>query len=277
MILLIFLFSSLFSQDFENGIINVQYEQKSVQTAMFLSALLPGVGQFYASPRSVTAYIFPLIEIGLWYGYFNYTGQGDDKKKEYIEFADENYNRANQTQCQIDLQETMNNPFYDDHFHLDNTNTQHFYEDIGKYEHYIFGWNDWYDIYAIYENGDFGPEWLYQDYNGFDKWTGNDPINEDGGDYEENQQLYDQNQGIYSSLRAEYIKMRQKAEDYYSTANTISFGIVANHILASLDALRVTRRYNLEYITDNNNFKIKFAPVFVNNEIAPAIMVSKGF
>jgi len=276
MIMIVCLFSALVSQEIESGIINVQYEQKSVKTAMFLSALLPGAGQFYTDSKSITAYIFPLIEIGLWYGYFSYSKQGNDKEEEYMDFADQYYNREHQNQVQLDLQQSIPNPFYDDHFHLDPTNSQHYYEDIGKYEHYIFGWNDWYDIYAVDDDGVFGPAWITQNFGDFPKWVGNDPLNEEAADYQENQQLYDQNQGIYSTLRADYINMRQEAEDFFSTANTISFGIVANHILASLDALRVTRRHNLEYIS-NNNIKIKLAPVFVNNELAPALLVSKGF
>lgn len=40
-------------------------------------------------------------------------------------------------------------------FHLDETNTDHFYEDIRKYGHYVFGWVDWYFKYATDSAGNF--------------------------------------------------------------------------------------------------------------------------
>ncbi|MBN2460327.1 MAG: hypothetical protein JXB60_01870, partial [Candidatus Cloacimonetes bacterium] len=164
-------------------------------------------------------------------------------------------------------------------FHLDNDNSQHFYEDIGKYEQYIFGWADWYDIYAIDEDSNFGPDWLFETGDNSEpdwRWVGNAVTNPESEYYLGNESLYNQNQGIYSGFRAEYIAMRQDAEDYFNTANMLGFGIVFNHILASLDALRVTRKYNLEYISQNN-LRIKFTPVFINNELSAGVMISKDF
>ena len=54
-----------------------------------------------------------------------------------------------------------NSSFYDEHFRLDDTNTQHFYEDIGKYPRYVFGWTDWFQIYSKNNNGEIvSPDWI---------------------------------------------------------------------------------------------------------------------
>jgi len=270
---------NIFGEDeFDTDLIKVKYDQKSVQKAMLLSAIFPGAGQFYANKKSITTYIFPVIEIGLWVGYFSYNKKGNDKEEDYKEYADTYYSREHQIECQTDLQNSTYNPFYEDHFHLDDTNTQHYYEDIGKYDRYIFGWTDWYNIYALDGEGEFGPNWIFENNDDGNpwKWVGNEPVNPEYDLYQQNQNDYYSNQGLYSYYRSEYIKMRQDAEDFHNTANLLSFGIVANHILGALDALRVTKKYNLEYISDNN-LKIKFAPIFVDNELSPAIFVSQGF
>lgn len=267
--------AQLIEEELTNDLVNVQYDQKSAQKAMLLSAIFPGAGQFYADRSSITTYIFPVIEIGLWVGYFSFTKKGDDKEDEYLKYADDHYSRTQQTEVQEDLIETSNNPFYDNHFHLDDNNSQHYYEDIGKYPHYIFGWDDWYNIYAINDQGEFGPDWILTEGDN-EVWIGNNPVNVSDPLYLQYQELYDNQTGIYSHYRAEYIEMRQDAEDYYNNANLIGFGILLNHALSSLDALRVTRKYNREYISQND-FKVKLAPVLVNNSISPGLFVSKGF
>ncbi|MCK4653362.1 MAG: hypothetical protein KAU01_02835, partial [Candidatus Cloacimonetes bacterium] len=67
------------------------------------------------------------------------------------------------------------------------------------------------------------------------------------------------------------------AEDFYDSARYCSFALVANHILSAIDAVRLTRRHNLEYISNVTKLQIKFSPVLINNEIAPGLFVSKKF
>ena len=77
-------------------------------------------------------------------------------------------------------------------------------------------------------------------------------------------------------MRAEYIQMRKDAEDNYDKADLFSFGIVANHILSVIDAIRVTHNRNLAALS-KNEFQIQFTPLYVQNEIAPAILLQKRF
>jgi hypothetical protein len=280
MITLILVICSIaFAQELNNDIIQVNYEKKSLAKAMILSSLFPGAGQFYANKRSITTYIFPIIEIGLLAGYFINYNNGLDKEDDYQIFANDHYNREHQYYAENDLinDPANNSNFYNDHFRLDDTNTQHFYEDIGKYNKYVFGWDDWFDIFAINGEGNtVSPEWLWEETaEGKNLWIGNNVTNP-SSTYLPNSN-YSDPYTIYSGFRADYIEMRQDAESSYDKAELFSFGIVANHILAAIDAVRLTKKYNLEYLSNTSQLEIKIAPIFVNNNISPALMISKRF
>jgi len=316
-IIFLFVLTSFFvlvaAQEIRNDIIQVNYEKKSVAKAMILSSLFPGAGQFYANRRSITTYIFPIIEIGLWVGYFHYYNQGQDKETEYEKWANQEplndvgylgdcpyinpdtnqpyymdgdpiyrYGRERHDFAVNDFQYILNiNPSFNNHFRLDDTNTQHFYEDIGKYDKYIFGWFDWFNIYATDENGNWTNDinWHTEtNINGFEDWIGmEDPANPESDYYVGNESLYEEESGLYSGMRAEYIEMRKKARDYYGSAEIISFGLIFNHILSAIDAARITRRYNIEYITTTSKLQIHLAPVVVSNELSPALFLTKRF
>ncbi|MDP8202836.1 MAG: hypothetical protein P9M11_11955 [Candidatus Tenebribacter burtonii] len=273
--LILIICSAAIAQEIDNDIIQINYEKKSLAKAMLLSSLFPGAGQFYANRRSITTYIFPLIEIGLIAGYFINYNQGLDKEADYQNFADPLYNRDHQHDAENDII-PHNTSYYEDHFRLDDENTQHFYEDIGKYDKYIFGWIDWFDIYARGEDGEFtSPNWNWDDTT--NKITGVDTLNADSEYYIGNELAYDSKNGIYSGYRAEYIVMRKDAESSYDKAEKFSFGIVANHIFAAIDAVRLTKKYNRGYLSNTSKLEIKFAPVFVNNNFSPALMLTKRF
>jgi hypothetical protein len=295
-ILVLLVFAAGFAQEITNDIFQVEYKQKNAAKAMLFSAIVPGVGQFYANSQSITAYIFPILEFGLWYGYFYYQNEGDDITKQYEDFADQHYSREHQLMAQRSL---ITNPmtytdFYapddfdpDDpndygeggHFRLDHENTQHFYEDIGKYNKYIFGWQDWTDIYATIENTNTwtGPQWIIeQNEYGQGLWVGNSPINEDSDYYLGSEYLYDNALGIYSGMRENYINMRIDAEDNFDKKRSCSFGILINHLLATIDAVRVTRKYNIEHLAQKK-IDLKFSPQFADGDVSPSLMLSYRF
>ena len=105
-------------------------------------------------------------------------------------------------------------------------------------------------------------------------WIGNDATNPDSEYYDSN---YSDPYTIYSGFRADYIQMRRDAEDSYDKAEYFSFGLVANHILAAIDAVRLTRIHNREYLSNTSKVEINFAPIFVNNSFSPALMITKRF
>ena len=296
----------------DDDIFDVKFEQKSAKKAMLLSTLFPGAGQFYANPKSITTYLFPILEIGLWTGYFYYQNEGKKIEDDYEEYANKEiigtyaedvnfiytdhngnqiqidieagdpiyrYDRRRQFFVQEDLIENSANSFYDNHFRLDETNTQHFYEDIGKYNKYIFGWADWFDVYATNNDGewsapsdDSGPEGTYWIWDS-NKWVGNVQQNDNSEYYNS---TYDTYGGVYSDMRDIYIGMRQDAEDNYEKADLMTFGIVINHIGSAFDALRVVRKKNMDYLSQHN-IDVNVTPMFVENHLVPGLFIQKRF
>jgi hypothetical protein len=283
--LMLFLAATMFAQSgpraaTDDDIIKVNYQKKSVSTALILSCAVPGLGQFYGNRRSFTTYLFPIIEIGLWAGYINYDNKGSDIESKYRKFADANYQRAHQTAVAQQLCDvvTPTSPEGDDlydglgdgqFFHLDENNSQHYYEDIGKYDKFIFGWNDWYAQYAA--NGvswcwDSGNEGYYDPDH---KWIGNNPT--DGSSTGD-----DDCDTPYSALREHYDDMRKDAESNYDKGSYFTFGLVANHILAGIDAVRVTRKYNADYLSQNPiDFHLR--TLCRNNRLMPMLMLEHRF
>lgn len=299
-ILVLSIFSAM-AEELKNDIITVNYEKKSASRAMLMSSLFPGAGQFYADRSSITTYLFPIIEIGLWVGYFTYYQNGLDKEEDYEYWANQEninpdpngepiyrYDRERYNNCVDDFLTAVNfnaqviNNSYDNHFRLDETNTQHFYEDIAKYDKYILGWLDWYDIYMT--NPDTGgfqsfnladPTWnfnvnsLNQNY-----WVGNHVQNPDSPYYDA--ELYPDGSGWYSAMRQEYIDMRADAEEEYDKARLCNYGIIFNHMLAALDAVRLVKKHNLGYLSQNP-VSIKLAPMVQNNTFTPSLQVQVAF
>ncbi|RLC54168.1 MAG: hypothetical protein DRH79_01405 [Candidatus Cloacimonadota bacterium] len=288
-ILLTLLFCIIFSlaaQEIKNDIIDVKYSKKSARKAMILSSLFPGAGQFYADKSNLATYIFPIIEIGLWAGYIYYNNEGKNAESDYEDYADLHYRREYQHAAEDDIKMLSNtihndNGFYDEHFLLDDSDTQHFYEDIGKYDKYVYGWLDWFDIYAA-ANPDPDIDWTFEwiwdddDIDG-DRVMGSIPLNEESAHYVGNEEVYNSTNGRYSSYRQEYIEMRKDAEKLYDSGRYFSFGIVANHIASALHAVSITRKYNRAYITTTSNVEFKLAPIMVNNNLSPALFVQTRF
>lgn len=309
-ILLITFAFPLLAQLKDEDIFTTDYQQKSARKAILYSTLFPGAGQLYANPKAITGYIFPVIEIGLWVGYFHFYNEGSKIEKDYEKYANKEvigtyeedinivfsngteinisagdpmyrYDRNRQYFAQTDLMLNANNPMYDNHFRLDDTDTQHFYEDIGKYNKYIFGWADWFDIYATNTDGDWsvpsspsgGTYWMWEEDT--NKWIGNNPQNP-SSEYYTNPAPYIERSGIYSEMRAEYIDMRVEAEDNYSKAKLMILGTALNRVVSAFDALRVTNRKNLEYLA-KHDINMKLSPVIVNNQISAGFFIQKRF
>ncbi len=284
------------SDSLVNDIIRVNYSKKNAQLAMTMSAILPGAGQFYVDKSSIAAYIFPVIELAIIGSIVYYNKQGDDKVKDYKKYINEEitvdingysytgsrYRRDFQTAVEDTLKRIHSADIYDGvFFSLDASNSQHFYEDIGKYNKYVFGWADWYLTYA--ELPTIGQPILVPDphpvfifdfmnptdprFNGPDnKWQYNVPLAGPSNQYDRPS----------SPLRAEYIKMRQAAEDKYRVANYLSFGIAVNHIVSAIDAVRKTNNLNRLYLSQNR-VKMQYYASIKDGYITPMLGLNLAF
>lgn len=298
-LILMSLLLGLVAEEIKNDIITVNYQEKSASRAMLMSSLFPGAGQFYANPRSITAYIFPVLEIGLWVGYFSYFSKGEDLEHDYEKWATDEliegpdgtmvprYDRSRYNNCVDDFLDAVNfnaavlNNGYENHFRLDENNSQHFYEDIAKYDKYVLGWLDWYDIYMSDSSGNFlnfnlaDPTWNF-DQNSLEQnvWEGNNVQNTDSPYYDAD--LYPDGSGWYSGMRADYIDMRADAEAEYDKARLFSYGVLFNHIFAAVDAVRLVKGHNLGAVSQNP-VSLKLVPMVTNNQLTPTLQLRVAF
>ncbi len=236
---------------------------KSAKAAILLSTIFPGSGHFYTNKTAIGTFIFPVVEIALWTGLLYFRNQGDQIEKDYQKYADKNYDRDRQDEVQDNLialskAGTISAIYGDSFFRLDKDNTQHFYEDIGKYNKYIFGWEDWYNNYVASDTGNIS--WEFDDNK---LWVGNYPIGS-------NQESYDI---PYSDMRAKYIRMRRDAQAKYDNSYLMGIGLAANRIISAVDSARETAVYNrrLRY---TSNFDFQLQPAFVNNQLTPTFSLT---
>ncbi|MCK4857632.1 MAG: hypothetical protein KAT58_06680 [candidate division Zixibacteria bacterium] len=118
------------------------YSYRSPGRAFFSSLLVPGGGQWYNQSKTKAAVFFG-IELIFWYGYFSYHGTGKDREEEYRDYADQYWspelyrNWLIEEKGVIDDEDTTLFTH-----HLPNTMTQQYYEMIGKYDQFNYGWHD---------------------------------------------------------------------------------------------------------------------------------------
>jgi hypothetical protein len=280
---------NIWTSDINNNDISVPIiyiePPKSAAKAMLFSAIFPGSGQFYVDKKSWTAYLFAAVEIGLWVAMSNQIKKGDDITADSERFADENYDINRQYWVQWHLMDTHGrpgnpynppnelrpgDPLFDwgngSHFRLNRSDLQHYYEDIAKYDKYIFGWNDWYATYVdvIIPGHGFAPDYIsvnwVMDNDGI-FWIGNVPLS--------NPDKIDE---PYSANRQRYIYMRHKFNNHFSNARAYRYYILLNHVLAVADAARVTHEHNKGLIVTP-----ELSTRMINDNLTPFLGVNIGF
>lgn len=127
---------------------------------VLLSALVPGAGELYLG-YTVRGAALMAVEAGAWVGYFHYHGKGLDSREEYENFADKHWTISKwindhpevypnvagySTPEEMDeigevVSGTGSWPGYIPWVSKEE-DKQHFYENIGKYDWYISGWED---------------------------------------------------------------------------------------------------------------------------------------
>lgn len=296
-----------------SDIIKVNFAKKDARRAMLFSALLPGAGQFYADKSHFTTYLFPAIELAMIGGIIYFDHRGDQKTEDYEFYAtgeditqtfnyivdgqDYSYTytgKRYRRDFQNAVQEVLKNinafDIYDDSFfRLDALNTQHFYEDIGKYNKYIFGWADWYYRFAtdptsgdgafILDNPDYTDAWIF---------SGSvDPQLVHKRRWEQNYTIEDFMNGVItnpiapsrpeaSPLRRKYIELRNAANSEYSTSRLFVLGLALNHLSSAVQAVFLTNQVNRTAITQNQLQPYYYADLS-SGRVTPRVGLSYRF
>lgn len=125
------------------------YSYRSPGRAFFYSLLVPGGGQFYTGSKVKSA-IFLGVEAILWAGYFSFHGDGKAVEDEYVAYAEQYWSPVLYTNWLIEevgiISDTLNwsegGRTQSFSHHLPDTKTQQYYEMIGKYDQFQYGWQD---------------------------------------------------------------------------------------------------------------------------------------
>jgi len=134
------------------------FTSKSTKRGFILSLLLPGAGEFYADSK-IKAGIFLGLEALFWTGYLSYHGKAEKKEDEYIDFANLYWSKDTFRDSLLSIYEwdiydstiptgkTLRNESRNDSVviveHLPDTKTQQYYEMVGKYDQFRYGWDDY--------------------------------------------------------------------------------------------------------------------------------------
>jgi hypothetical protein len=248
---------------------------KSTRKAFFLSLLVPGLGEWYVGSRR--AFAFLGVEAFAWYTYISNNSDGNDLEDTYEQFADEHWHYYDTTNSQggtlyynywgylranydaID-QKGLN---WDDYTEIDKiikdsgsshslpaTKTQQYYEMIGKYDHFIYGWEDIMANNSALRDSENNPT-----PNGYTQPTGN----------------------IKSLLRLQYMDMRGESNDKLKEAQRGLYIMMINRVLSAIDAGRMAYKYNKKLDSDLSMVHVRMVQHRVNDNLVPMVVVSKSF
>lgn len=272
-------------------------QQKSTRKAFFLSFLLPGLGEAYVG--SYTSIAFFGVEAYAWYTYFTNTSDGNDREKEFQDFANAHWNYLVTPDSPLD-DDTYPEPSYWEwlkyHFkevnlpalgtvedldpydyatidelleetvtrtgssingfsvhNLPPTKTQQYYEMIGKYPQFVYGWEDVDDLDA---NGD--------------------PINptvRQGSviNYGENIR------NINSPMREHYEDMRKLSNDSLKAGQRGVYIMILNRVVSAIHAARLAYKHNQNIDSELSTLDVKFVQKPIIDHQVPMLMVTKKF
>lgn len=226
--------AKIIQQDFKEAVLPQisfsQSDKKSPVLAGVLSFLVPGAGEIYTG-EYLKAAIFVALEAGLITTALVYDKKGDDKTKEFQNYADLNWDVVkyadwivDNTQQPIEIDKITQGLMPWERVNWQQLNEaernsgsilgggfshtlpahgeQQYYEMIGKYRQYSPGWNDY------------------------------------------NTELNGSNWNLTTANMLFYSGERGKANDYYNTASAFVIGIYINHLLSALDGVWSAIKYN---------------------------------
>jgi hypothetical protein len=192
-----------------------EFDTKSPHRAFLYSLLVPGLGQLYAGSK-VKAALFFVADVAAWGGYLKFRGNGRDAEDAYKAFADRHWYEQPYWDSLLSVRSVEKWKDGDEFPHhipyevTANGDTVavkglEYYENIGKYQQFIWGWDD-----------------LTQ-------------ISSSAAEPEDN---------YSSAYRNTYVIMREDANKQFDRATTMAIVSIANHLISAFDAAMTARRHN---------------------------------
>lgn len=118
--------------------------EKSPKKAFMMSILVPGLGEFYSGAKYRAAGFFG-AEALTWLAWSGWRSKGADLRAEFRQFADQNWDEARYREWQAFNAAPLgsNNAYIEtETLPTKEEDTQQYYELIGKYAQFIYGWSD---------------------------------------------------------------------------------------------------------------------------------------
>ena len=192
---------------------------KSPGKALFLSALLPGAGEYYAGNRKRAAIFLGLEALG-WALWSKWDGKGNDIIDEFRATAREHWEPKDYLNWRLSSRSRFSSLTHalpcslyvvtegiDGLANCPESEQQQYYELIGKYDQFVSGWSDLTDASGS----------LVQP------------------------SVVDSVEHFNSAQRLKYEGRRNESNKFLERASTVSGLILVNHVLSAIDALRVAR------------------------------------
>ena len=130
-------------------------DSKSPSKAFLMSLAIPGMGELYTGAKK-RAIGFLTAEAVTWITYARWRSRGNDLKTEFRTFADRLWDEGRYRQWQA-LNQAQGFPVLETHIlpckdsapnpgACEKVDTQQYYEVIGKYDQFVYGWDDTRDL-----------------------------------------------------------------------------------------------------------------------------------
>jgi hypothetical protein len=209
--------------------------------AFLFSLLMPGSGQLYAGEKRGIAFL--ALEAVVWPAYFIWRQKGKDVEKDYQEFADTHWEFDHYKVWRDYIGTTDDRLSHS----YEEASQQQKYEMIGKYDQFIFGWDDSEPSLRELQNQgrleEYPPDSL---------------------------------KNVCSSNRKEYMDMRYDSNKYLKRAGWCVGALLANHILSAIDAAHCAQ-LKRKGLSLEKRVRVRMAVRFEGEEAVPMLCLSKRF
>lgn len=262
-----------------------EVKPKSTRKAFFLSFLLPGLGETYVgSKRGI---LFMGIEAFSWWVYMSNTNEGNDLEADFQRFADTHWHYTDEKDSggadlehnywkwlqkrfqeanlpyEIDpydhklideqLEKTVlnsNSSIYGHSIHnMPSSKTQQYYEMIGKYPQFVYGWEDIADTEI------------------------NPTIRRDDGTLKFDVAI----ENIKSPMRSKYEDMRDDSNKKLKAGQRGIHYMLINRVISGIHAARLAYHHNKKLESELSGIDIYFTEKYVIDNRVPMLMLSKKF
>ncbi len=197
---------------------------KSVKKSVLFSALVPGSGQIYTNSY-IKGILFLGVEIAAIALNLDYDKKANDFEDEYEALADARWDEdsywdwiAQISNLDIENKAALRNYEHQTFSHfLPTVINQQYYENVGKYNQFVYGWQDFRDLLGT-------RIFTFEDYH--------------SGHFDSQDLL------TISPTRSNYTEIRKESNDNFRKATTMSTIIMFNHVLSAVDAGLTTKFRN---------------------------------